>query len=112
MHHKTKVETIAKFAPLTATRWVRPDRFIASLNSGDCFDVSPKTIPGINAPASPSPELLRNPSRIAPNPDAHADGSVKTVISPLTMTRAATRASLLLRAVAVAAIFCPGNAVI
>ena len=28
MHHKTKLETIAKFAPLTATKCVRPDLFI------------------------------------------------------------------------------------
>ena len=61
IHHSTKVETIAKLAPLTATKWVNPERFIASLNSGDCLDVSPSTIPGINAPASPSPELSRKP---------------------------------------------------
>ena len=28
MHHRTKLETIAKFAPLTATKCVRPDLFI------------------------------------------------------------------------------------
>ena len=28
MHHKTKLETIAKFAPLTATKCVSPDLFI------------------------------------------------------------------------------------
>ena len=109
MHHNTKVETIAKFAPLTATKWVKPERFITSLNSGVCFEVSPKTIPGIKAPASPSPELVRNPSRIAPKAKAQPVGLVKTLISPLTMTSAATLASLLLIAVTTAEIFCPGS---
>ena len=76
MHHSTKVETIAKFAPLTATKWVNPERFIASLNSGDCLEVSPNTIPGINAPASPVPEFSRSPWRIAPSPDAQEEGAV------------------------------------
>ena len=56
INHKTNEETIAKLAPLTATKCVNPDLFICSLNSDDCLDVSPKTIPGIKEPASPSPE--------------------------------------------------------
>ena len=59
--HKTNAETSAKFAPLTATKCVSPERFIAFLNSALCFEVSPKTIPGINAPESPSPDNERNP---------------------------------------------------
>ena len=32
MHHRTNAETIAKFAPLTATRCVNPARRISLLN--------------------------------------------------------------------------------
>ena len=59
-----KVETIAKLAPLTATKCVSPDLRISFLNVGLCSDVSPKTIPGINAPLSPLPLARRSPSRM------------------------------------------------
>ena len=46
-----KVATSAKFAPLTAVKCDNPTRRICSVNSGDCKEVSPKTNPGIKAPA-------------------------------------------------------------
>ena len=61
MSHKTKAETRAKLAPLTATKCVSPERFMEFLNSALCLEVSPKTIPGMRAPASPSPDNERNP---------------------------------------------------
>ena len=102
MHHKTKLETIAKFAPLTATKCVNPERFIAVLNSILCLDVSPKTIPGIKAPASPSPDKLRSPYRIEAKDFAHLDAWVRVLTSPSIITSAPTRPSLLstMRAVA------------
>ena len=59
-----KAETIAKLAPLTATKWVSPDLFISFLKSALCFAVSPITIPGIRAPGSPPPLTWRSPRRI------------------------------------------------
>ena len=69
-----KVETIAKLAPLTATKCVSPDLRISFLKVALCSEVSPKTIPGINAPLSPVPLAARKPSRIRSNDLAHREG--------------------------------------
>ena len=111
MHHKTKLETIAKLAPLTATRCIKPDRFIADLNSGLCLNVSPKTIPGIKAPESPSPDISRNPNRIDARDLAHLDAFVITLISSSIKTSAPTRPSLLFTMRAVALKLWPGSSV-
>ena len=91
----TNPETIAKFAPLTATKWVSPDLFIDSLNCALCFEVSPRTIPGINAPESPSPLISRRPVLMLPSVRARRDAGVRTVISPSRSASTATRASSL-----------------
>ena len=59
---------IAKFSPLTAVRWVRPERLISSTKAGRSSEVSPNTSPGINSPLSPLMEsaLFRKAIRIAP----------------------------------------------
>jgi hypothetical protein len=71
--HKTNAETIAKFAPLTATKCVNPERFMSALNVTLCLDVSPRTIPGINAPASPDPLFIRRPFLMDASDLAHRD---------------------------------------
>ena len=45
---------IAKFSPLTAVKWVKPDRRIWAINVGLSSEVSPRTSPGISAPALPN----------------------------------------------------------
>ena len=109
IHHKTKLETIAKFAPLTATKCIKPERFIAVLNSALCLAVSPSTIPGINAPASPSPDKLRSPYLIAASDLAHREASVRIFTSPSISISAAIRPSLLLIIREVALKLCPGS---
>ncbi|NDD79206.1 MAG: hypothetical protein EBZ41_05030 [Actinobacteria bacterium] len=46
---KTSALTMAKFAPLTAVKWARPDLRICLVNSWLCSEVSPNIIPGISA---------------------------------------------------------------
>ena len=109
MSHKTKAETSAKLAPLTATKCVNPERFIESLNSALCLDVSPSTMPGMSAPAFPSPESERRPKRIAPNALAQREGGVRMWMSSFITTKAATRASLLETIRPWALNLCPGK---
>ena len=90
MHHRTKAETMAKFAPLTATKWVRPDLRISFLKSLLCFAVSPITIPGISAPGSPSPLAPRNPARISARYRAQREGGASALIGEDAMTMATT----------------------
>ncbi len=52
---------IAKFVPLTAVRCESPVFLISNVCQSDCKEVSPKTIPGINAPASFVGINLRKP---------------------------------------------------
>ena len=52
------------------------ERLMEFLNSVLCLEVSPNTIPGMRAPAFPSPDRDRSPNRIAPNPLAQRDGCV------------------------------------
>ena len=90
-----KVETIAKLAPLTATKCVSPDLRISFLKVALCSDVSPNTIPGISAPLSPPPLAARSPSRIRSRDFAQREGWLTTVKLPLLISNAATRPSLL-----------------
>ena len=100
-----KVETIAKLAPLTATKCVRPDLRISFLKLWLCSEVSPRTIPGISAPESPVPLALRKPSLIASSALAQREACDNSVISPLPIRRAATLPSLLANALTRRAIF-------
>ena len=109
MHHKTKLETIAKLAPLTATKCVNPDRFIWSLNCAVCLDVSPRTIPGMSEPESPPPEWVRNPVLIAPRAAAQREGGVISSKSLSTSSSAATRASFVRTTRAIALTVWPGR---
>ena len=61
-------------------------------------------MPGINAPASPSPEWVRKPVLIAPSADAHREATVTTSKSLSTNNIAATRDSLVCTTRAVALI--------
>ena len=108
-HHKIKAETIAKLAPDTATKWVSPERRISPRKFSFCNEVSPKTIPGINEPASPVPLAARSPRRTLPSASAQGDGALKTVISLFASNIAATRGSLLRAICTVADTFWPGN---
>ena len=58
---------IAKFSPLTAVKCVRPTRRIFAMKLADSSEVSPRTNPGISAPASPPicPDVARKALRIA-----------------------------------------------
>ena len=68
-------------------------------------------MPGIKAPASPSPDTSRNPYLIAANALAQRDACVMTATSPSINTSAPTRPSLLFTNRAVALKLCPGKSV-
>ena len=109
MHQRTKAETMAKFAPLTAVKWVSPALRISFLKAALCFAVSPITMPGMSAPASPPPLAFRKPVRIAARDFAHREGGANSLIGAVAMSRAATLRSELFTIRPVIEIFCPGN---
>ena len=108
-HHKMKAETIAKLAPDTATKWVRPERRISVRKFSLCSEVSPKTMPGISEPASPVPLASRSPKRMLPSAAAHRVGALITFTSVFASKSAATRGSLLRVICTLADNLCPGS---
>ena len=63
----------------------------------------------MSAPASPLPDASRSPCRICARDRAHRDASVVTTTLWLTISRAATRRSLLFTTFACTTIFWPGS---
>ena len=83
---------IAKLAPETAVKCVKPDLRIALENSTLCSEVSPNTIPGISGSLF---DALRKPALIWPNLRCQILASAINLNLSHEINSAATRGSLL-----------------